>query len=406
MESTFGLNDEKHVGTTMAPTSKPRLTCRRDEFSLPGDRHYLNCAYQSPLLKVVEEAGITGIRRKRNPVDVGPKDFFRESDETRKLFGALVNGDPERVAILPSVSYGVATCARNCGLRAGQNVVLTHEQFPGNVYSWRRLAREKGAETRTIRPPEGPHRGRLWSERIAEAIDDATAVVTLGTVHWTDGTRFDLAAIGARAREVGALLVLDGTQSVGAMPFDVQEVRPDALLCAGYKWLLGPYSIGVGFFGPRFDDGVPLEETWIARKGSENFGGLVDYTDEYQAGAVRFDVGERSNFILVPMLNAALRQLLVWTPDRIQEYCRVLTDALVLEAAALGFGVEEAAWRAGHLFGLRMPGGLELAEVQEALARRRVYVSLRGSSLRISPHVYNDTGDMEALAAALRAVAA
>ena len=115
-------------------------------------------------------------------------------------------------------------------------------------------------------------------------------------MHWTDGTRFDLAAIGARAREVGAALVVDGTQSVGALPFDVQQLRPDALVCATYKWLMGPYSLGFAYLGPRFDDGEPLEETWIGRRGSENFKELVDYQDDYQPGALRYDVGERSNF--------------------------------------------------------------------------------------------------------------
>lgn len=341
--------------------------------------------------------------RKRDPSLIGPDDFFRESQEIRTLFAALVNApDPNSIAILPSVSYGIGIAVRNTPLESGQNVVLLHEQFPGNVYGWRRLGRESGAEIRLVAPGEGPGRGRTWNERILEAIDTRTGVVALAPVHWTDGTAFDLAAIGARAREVGAALVLDGTQSVGALPMDVRRLQPDALIVAGYKWLLGPYSLGVGYFGPRYLDGLPLEETWIAREGSEDFRGLVDYRDTYQPGAIRFDVGERSNFILTPMLLAALRLVGGWGPERIQAYAKALTAGLLEEVTALGYGVEEDAYRVGHLFGIRMPPGLDLAAVKTALEEEGVSASLRGSALRVSPHLYNDEKDMAALRRALR----
>ena len=231
-----------------------------------------------------------------------------------------------------------------------------------------------------------------------------TAVVTVPHVHWTDGTVFDLPAVGARAREVGAALVVDATQSVGAMPFDVGEIQPDALIVAGYKWLLGPYSIGAAYLGSRFDDGIPLEETWIGRERSEEFQHLVDYQSAYQPGAIRYDVGERSNFILVPMFVASLGLVLEWTPEEVREYCRRLGETLIQEAVSIGFSLEQDEWRAAHLFGLRMPEGLELTALKAELEARKIFVSLRGSALRVSPHLYNDEDDVGALIDALRAV--
>jgi selenocysteine lyase/cysteine desulfurase len=383
------------------------LTCQKHLFSLPEGLHYLNCAYMGPLPKRVEEAGIDGVRRKRDPSSLAPANFFSGADRVRALFARLVNApDPRRVALIPAASYGLAVAARNTPLRGGQNLVLLHEQFPSNVYPWQRLAREAGAELRTVAPPEGSaRRGEEWNARLLEAIDADTALVALGNVHWADGTRFDLEAVGVRARQVGAALVVDGTQSVGALPFDVQRVQPDALVCAAYKWLLGPYSIGAAYYGPRYDGGVPLEENWINRQGSEDFAGLVRYREEYQPGALRYDVGERSSPILLPMFAEALEQLLEWEPARIQAYCASLTGELVREARGLGFGVEEEGWRGAHLFGLRMPEGVDAREVQAALARRRVAVSVRGGALRVSPNVYNDAGDVAALLEALREVA-
>ena len=197
----------------MSPLGEPAvLSCQREAFSLPDEVHYLNCAYFSPLPKATEEAGIAGILQKREPMVVQAPDFFAESDRTRELFARLVGvSEPNRIAIIPSASYGVAVAARNLAVEQGQNIVLLHEQFPGNVYAWMRKAEESGAQVRTVVPPDGPCRGSAWNERLLEAIDVDTAVVTVPHVHWTDGTVFDLPAVGARAREVGAALVVDGS---------------------------------------------------------------------------------------------------------------------------------------------------------------------------------------------------
>ena len=310
--------------------------------------------------------------------------------------------DPSRIAIIPAASYGLAIAARNLPVGAGQNIVVTHEQFPANVHAWRKLAGTRDVELRTVHPPDAADgRGRGWNTRVLEAIDARTAIVALGHVHWTDGTKFDLEAIGSRAREVGAALVIDGTQSVGALPFDVAAIQPDALICATYKWLMGPYSLGFAYLGPRFDDGEPLEETWIGRAGSENFKDLVNYRDDYQPGAVRYDVGERTNFALMPMAIAALEQVLDWQPTRIQDYCAALTGDLMARVGALGYRVEDAAYRGAHLFGLRAPAGTDITAIGDRLRQRQVHVSLRGSAIRVSPHVYNDARDVDALVAAL-----
>lgn len=208
---------------------------------------------------------------------------------------------------------------------------------------------------------------------------------------------FDLIAIRKRANEVGALLIIDGTQSVGALPFDVEKVHPDALICAGYKWLLGPYSIGLAYYGEYFDEGKPVEENWINRKNSENFTGLVNYETNYQSGALRYEVGEHSNFMLVPMLLKALEQLNMWKPENIQEYCRAITKRTIDELVEMGFWIEDEAYRTSHLFGIRLPLELELQKVKEHLLKEKIYVSYRGDAIRISPNVYNTKDDLKKL---------
>ena len=380
------------------------LRCQKEAFQLPAGLHYLNCAYMSPLAHSVEAAVVDGLRTKRVPSTVSPADFFAAAPMGRERFGQLVAGVPERVAILPSVSYGVAIAARNLPVARGQRIVVLGEQFPGNVYSWRRLAAESGAELVTVPRPQSASSGAAWNESLLDAISTESAIVALPTVHWTDGTRFDLETVGRRCRSVGAALVIDGTQSIGAVPFDVGEVQPDLVVSAAYKWLMGPYSVAFGWFGPRFDQGVPLEETWIARAGSEDFGGLVDYEDRYQPGAVRFDVGERSNFALLPGAVAGLDLVLGWTPEAISDYVGRLSQPLLEQAERSGFRLEDAEWRSPHLFGLRMPDGVDLADLKSRLDAGQISVSIRGTSLRVSPNVYNDDADVSALAGVLAEV--
>ena len=377
------------------------LPCQRHHFSLPDDFHYLNCAYMGPLPRVAERAGIEGLRAKRFPHAIAPEDFFAPADGLRERFARLIGeAEPNRIATVPSVSYAVSTIARNTRAGWGSNVVIVHEQFPGNVYPWRRLVGEQGGGLRVVAPPGEGGRGEGWTDRILDRIDGGTVVVAMGTVHWTDGTRFDVEAVRARTREVGAALVLDGTQTVGAAPIDVAELDPDALIVAGYKWLLGPYSLSLAWFGDRYLDGIPLEETWIARRGSENFAGLVDYADEYQPGALRFDVGQRSNFALIPALSASLDLVLEWRPERVSAYCAALMDGAFARLRDLGVRVEDSRWRSPHLFGLGLPPDADPDRLKAALARQQVGVSFRGASVRVSPNVYNYTDDVEALVAA------
>jgi len=345
------------------------------------------------------EAGLAAVRGGADPTRLGSEDFFHGCDTVRARFAEIIGLDrPERIAIVPSVSYGLATVARNTAVGRRQNVVTLEEQFPSNVHAWRALCETSGAELRVVAPPvAGQGRAAAWNEAVFQEIDEATALVAMGAVHWTDGTPFDLERIGARAREVGAAFVIDGTQSVGAAPFDVARVRPDALVCGGYKWLMGPYALGVAYFGERYDRGRPLEETWMSREGSEDFASLVRQGSGYRPGAARYDMGESANFVLVPMLIAALEQVLEWRVEEIESYVGRLRHELFSSPrlAALDIDVGEAG--SAHLFGLRLPPDRDPESVRAGLAASGVHVSVRGRVVRVSPHVYNDTEDLEAL---------
>jgi len=381
------------------------LNSQRHLFSLDRNVAYFNGAYMSPQLQTVELAGIEGLKRKGRPYEYGVDDFFEPVAQVKAAFAKLINVPaPERIAIIPSVSYGMAQIAHNLKVNAGDNIVLLEEQFPSNYYTWERMAEEKGLELRIVSAPVGHPRATSWNEQVLRQIDEHTALVTMAHIHWADGTRFDLEAISRKAKSVGALLAIDGTQSVGALPFDVQSIQPDALICAGYKWLLGPYSIGLAYYGPAFDGGRPIEENWINRAGSEDFKNLVNYQSAYRPMASRYSVGEQSNFIFLPMMQAALEQLLEWGPEAIQEYCRKLMTAPFSEMKSQGVMVEPEALRAHHLVGLRLPESINIDELRASFAAHQVHVSYRGNAIRLSCYLYNDQRDVSRLMNAFRHV--
>ncbi len=382
------------------------LTNQRHLFDLPEDGAYLNCAYMAPQLHSLTTLGHNLIGLKSNPMQIKREHFFEPVRRAKAAFAQLVHiDDPQRVAIIPSVSYGMANAAFNAGLQAGDEIVLTSEQFPSNYYIWERVAQEQGAKLRVVRAPNSPDDyTKRWNAAILRAINPKTRVVTLGHVHWADGTLFELEAIGAMARQHNALLIIDGTQSVGALPFDVKRIQPDALIVASYKWLFGPYAIGLAYYGPAFDQGKPIEENWINRLHAEDFRNLVNYQNVYQPGAARYSVGEQSNFIRIPMMTRALEQLLEWGVENIQQYCQAIASEAYEQMEALGCQVEPADRRAHHLVGVRLGTDLDLDALPGVLQERQVYVSLRGNAVRVAPHVYNSADDFQQLVAAFEAV--
>jgi selenocysteine lyase/cysteine desulfurase len=377
------------------------LPCQRHLFDIPDDVAYLNCAYMSPLMKPALEAGTAGLARKAHPWHITPDQFFTGEEEFRTIAAQLLDGSADCIAIVPSASYGIATAARNVPVKKGQSILVLAEQFPSNYYPWQRQAEENSASLKIVPWPEDDD----WTAAVLDSLTTDVAVAALPHVQWTSGGRLDLVRIGEACRKLGAALVLDLTQSLGALPFSVRDVQPDFAVAASYKWLLGPYSIGLLYVAPKWQGGIPLEENWIQRANARDFASLILYTENYDVGARRFDMGERSNFALLPAAMRAMKQLLEWEVAQISETAGALNRQLANAAADVGFSAPAEPLRAPHYLALRRKEAIP-KELPEMLAREKVFVSVRGSSIRVTPHVYNTAEDGERLIACLRRIAA
>jgi selenocysteine lyase/cysteine desulfurase len=374
------------------------LTRQRSLFEVPDDVAYFNSASLAPPLRAVRAAGEVALARSAAPWRISSRDWFTEVERLRGLFAQLIGSAADSVALVPAWSYGMAVAAANLDAGPKERVLVLDEEYPSGIYTWRDFVRRRGAALETVRREPGQD----WTDAILAALDERVAIVSVPNVHWTNGALIDLTAVAERVRDVGAALVIDASQSAGAMPVDVGELRPDFLVCVGYKWLLGPYSLGYLYVDERHHGGRPLEHNWIAREGAERFDRLVDYTDELQPGARRFDVGERTNFVLTPMAIAALEQVLEWSVPGIAAALAEVTAAIEDGAGSRGLAALPSSQRGPHMIGVELPGD-DPERIVAALAERNVHAGLRSSWLRIAPHLHTRPSDVDRLFAALDA---
>jgi selenocysteine lyase/cysteine desulfurase len=380
----------------------PAIPPQRHLFDVPDDVAYFNCAYNTPQLLESQRRLVAGVAGKAHPWERTAASFFEDADAVRRLSARLFGGDADGYAVVPAASYGVSTAARAVEpqLQPGDRILVMAEEFPSNVLPWRRTAQESGATLVTVNTPADGN----WSAAILDRMDASTAVVAVSTCHWTNGAMIDLRPLSAACRAIDAVLVVDATQTLGAVPFSAADIAPDFLVAAGYKWLLCPYGFSLLYVSERWRTARPLEESWLAREGAEDFTALVRYSDDYMPGSRRFDVGEKCTPTILPGAIAALEQLERWHVANIAATLATTNTRIAACLERLGYGLPDAAIRGEHMFGARLPAG-QRGNVIEALKRQRIHVSQRGNALRFAPHLHINDHDVDRLIHALSALA-
>lgn len=362
----------------------------KDLFELDPNVTYLNCASMSPLLTSAREAGLAALQSRARPWAMTSADWFDDSEILRGLVARVFQTSADNIAFAPAASYGMATVAKNVQFKKGQSIVTLERQFPSNVYTWINLAEKQ--DLKLIRVER--QNGRSLTEALLQAIQPGTALVAIPNCHWMDGAYIDLHRISRQAKAVGAMLVLDLSQSLGALPIDIEAVDPDFAIAAGYKWMFGPYGMGYMYIAPRWQQTwEPLEYSWLTRDKSEDFSQLNNYTPVFKTGGRKFDAGEYLMLSIRPLAVAGVKQVVDWGVDYIQNTVRQLSDILKQYNRSQGLEMPESV---GHIVGIPF-GKRNPQKVKEALAKNNISVSYRDAYIRVSPHLYNTTADIQAL---------
>lgn len=374
------------------------LPSQRALFDLPREVCYLNAASYSPLPLKTMEAARVAVARKGRPWLIDQAFATAQYERCREAAAALINADPQDVALNSSVGYGVATAAKimagQGALPAGSRVLVLADDHSSAVLEWLTRAGPEGFAVETV---QRPHDGD-WTAAVLAAIArpgaPPIALASISSVHWSDGGVVDLARVAPVLRAEGAALLVDATHSVGVTEIDVRALEPDFVAFPTYKWLLGPYGRAFLYVAKRRQNGIPLEQTSYGRRAvrSEHVPYLADA--DYVGDARRFDMGERDHFISMEMASVGMEMMCAWGARAVAERLTMLTARLAEGLGGAPVDVPDAHVRAPHVLSLGFPRGMPDGLV-ERLAAEQVYVAPRLGRLRISPHVYNDEADVD-----------
>jgi selenocysteine lyase/cysteine desulfurase len=377
------------------------LASQRDLFDIPRDICYLNSASYSPLPLKTLEAGRDAVGRKGKPWTLDAGFAGRQHDRARNAAARLINADPADVALIPSISYGVATAAKLLTIARGARVLVLENDHSSPVLEWQTRADAQGFVVQTIPQPDDGD----WTSAVLTAIAQpgaaAVALASISSVHWSDGGLIDIEQVATALRRQGALFLIDATQSAGVLPLDVKNLDADFVMFPTYKWLLGPYGRAFLYIAKRHQDGTPLEQTAAGRRNvrAENAVYLSDI--RYVDDASRFDMGERDHFVSLEMAAIGMEMIAEWGAAAIAQRLAVLTERIADGVRDLGLGVPQRHLRAPHILSLGLKNGTAKALV-EGLATEGIYVAPRLGRMRVSPHVFNDEADCDRFVAALK----
>jgi len=375
-------------------------TNHKDLFNLDKKIVYLNSAYMGLLPKDSVAKGVEGLEFKSKAWEIEWKDFYAAPENTRKLFSNIINSDTNSIFFIPSASYGFATFAKNFNLTSRKTILLLEEEFPSNVWVWKDLAERNNGNIKFVKRPKNDD----WTSAILEDINDQTALISVPNCHWTDGGLIDLLKLSKECKNRDIALTIDGTQSVGAMPIDIKKIMPDLLVVSGYKWCLGPYSLGGAYIDKKYHDGTPIEHNWMAKYPlpEDNYvPNMTKYEDFTIENARRFDFGQRGNFHLMPVFEESLSLINRLSPKYICEYVGKLNEEIIKKTSEIGFTHINDKYRAKHYLGLRFENEIPDKFIDK-LMTENIYISSRGKrALRVTPHIWNDHADVDKFVIAL-----
>jgi selenocysteine lyase/cysteine desulfurase len=377
------------------------LASQRDLFDIPREICYLNSASFSPLPRRTQEAARAAVGRKGAPWTLDAAFANRQHERARAAAARLINADAGDVALISSVSYGVATVAKILSIPAGMRVLVLENDHSSPILEWQTRAASAGFTIEIVRqPPDGD-----WTSAVMAAIErkDAPrlALASISSVHWSDGGLIDVAKVGAALKRQYALFLIDATHAVGVLAMDVKSLDPDFVIFPTYKWLLGPYGRAFIYMAKRHQNGIPLEQTGFGRREVRSDAEVYFADVSYVPTARRFDMGERDHFISMEMAAIGMEMMAEWGADAVVARLSMLTARIADGLDGSNVRLMEARLRSPHILSIGFAGGLP-AGLVEGLAGEGVYVAPRLSRMRISPHVFNDEEDADRFVAALK----
>ena len=359
---------------------------------------YLNLAGESPMPKVSIRAVQAALEAKKFPHTKPDSTFFEVPNRIRAGIATIIGGKAEEVALTTGASTGVAAVAYGMQWKAGDEVITAKGEFPLQYTTWKPMEEREGLKVKVVAPREK----FLTAEDLIAALTPKTRLVSVSLVRFDDGSLLDAEKVAEACHKQGALLLLDVSQACGAIPMNVARMGADFMVCAGYKWLLGPF--GTGFFWVKSEH-LPFMRPgpfyWMAVGGSHNFAELNFEDPKPMPSAQRWDTPESAsyfNFNLVA-LDTSVEFVARIGSETVAEHNHKLIEQmferLPKDSCVPASPLERAKRGPYGCFVARTPE--KTAAMYEKLRKENVIVSLRESKIRVSPHLYNTERDIDRL---------
>jgi selenocysteine lyase/cysteine desulfurase len=377
------------------------LTSQRALFDIPDDVAYLNAAGWSPLPRATQDAGRAAVARKGQPWKLTPEFSNEQHARARKAAAALIGADPNDVALVSSVGYGVAIAGKVLSIARGSRVLVLENDHTSPVLEWVSRSGAQGFMVEVVaQPADGD-----WTSAVLGAIEKPgaapVALASISSVHWSDGGMLDMPKIREALRKRDAALLADATHSVGVIKTDVKTLDPDFLIFPTYKWVLGPYGRAFVYVAKRHQDGVPLEQTSFGRRNVKAENPVYFADTRYLPDARRYDMGERDHFISMEMAAIGMEMMAQWGAEAVVQRLAALTRRIAAGLDGMNtVQLPDERLRAPHVLSLSFPDGMPQNLVPR-LASEQIYVAPRLGRMRISPHVYNDEADVDRFVASM-----
>lgn len=365
------------------------ISFAREDMPFLAEYKFFNHAAIAPVSLSVKKAIVKAADIQVFTRAVSSNEVDKEYLDCRKAISQLVGAHPERVAFIQNTSIGMSIVALGLNLKSGQNVVVPDMEFPSNFLPWIQLE-QQGIEIRRVATVDG----KITADLLKNAIDRNTCAVALSHVQFYNGYRVALEPIADLCQKYDALLVVDGTQSIGAIELDVETSGVDVLVVASHKWLMGPVGTGFMSFSARaFDRIQPKLIGWLSVKDPFIFSRTLDFAENGQ----RFEPGSE-NLIGLYGLAQRIRDINTLKIKRIEDRLSYLVGHLIESAQSAGLVWENdfgLAHRSGLVF-INSERAKEIA-LYDAFSDNRIITSIRSGGVRISPHYHNTVDEIDYL---------
>jgi selenocysteine lyase/cysteine desulfurase len=379
----------------------------RSEFFDFEDATYLAMAAQGPLPRAAIKALEASLELKRRPYRIEESLYFELPARVRGYLAQLTGAPPEEIGLTTGASTGLSAIASAIDWQPGDEILISRGEFPAQLCTWQPLAASRGLVLRLVSPRNRFPRARDF----LDALTPRTRMVSASLVRFDDGSLLDASTLAAGLAGSRCRLLLDVTQICGAAPLDFRSLGADFAVCAGYKWLLGPY--GTGFVWARrehLEAMPPAPFFWMAASSEKHFHDLdfdPDVAGKFSwrspSGAGRWDVAETACFFHLSAFAASLEFVLRAGPATVLEHNRELLSPLIerlpADRCVLASPRDPAQCGPYLCIAARTPEAT--AELYRRLREQKIYVSLRNHALRVAPYLYNTYEDIERL---LRAI--